>query len=136
MAAATNLLALDVGTVRIGIAQASSEVRMAHPLTTLANDTNLQDSLQKIIAEQQVGILVVGLPRNMQGEATAQTAYVETFVESLRYLELPIHFQDEALTSSKAETELSARGKPFSKGDVDALAATYILDDFLQTFSE
>jgi RNase H-fold protein (predicted Holliday junction resolvase) len=40
-------------------------------------------------------------------------------------------FQDEALTSRKAESELNKRGKPYAKGDVDALAATYILEDYL-----
>jgi RNase H-fold protein (predicted Holliday junction resolvase) len=39
--------------------------------------------------------------------------------------------QDEAVTSKRAEAELEARGKPYQRGDIDALAATYILEDFL-----
>jgi RNase H-fold protein (predicted Holliday junction resolvase) len=39
--------------------------------------------------------------------------------------------QDEAATSRQAESELQARGKPYSKEDIDALSATYILEDFI-----
>ncbi|MCX6728115.1 MAG: Holliday junction resolvase RuvX, partial [Candidatus Saccharibacteria bacterium] len=49
---------------------------------------------------------------------------------------VPTHLQDEALTSVKAEEELKSRGMPFEKGDIDALAATYILQDFLDELPE
>jgi putative Holliday junction resolvase len=77
--------------------------------------------------------LVVGLPRNMSGEPTKQTELVRQFVvRRLAGFELPMHFQDESLTSVKAEQELQQRKKPYVKGDVDALAATYILDDYME----
>jgi putative Holliday junction resolvase len=136
MTQVTNFLALDVGSVRIGLAGANSIVRIAHPLATLTNDESFLEKLTAILAEEQIGILVVGLPRNLDGDSTPQTDFVEAFVTQLEPLGLPIYFQDEALTSSKAEAELESRGKPFEKGDVDALAATYILDDFLQTHKE
>lgn len=136
MTQVSNYLALDVGSVRIGLAGANSIVCIAHPLSTLANDETFLEKLTAILAEEQVGILVVGLPRNLNGESTPQTDYVEAFVTQLEPLGLPIYFQDEALTSSKAEAELKSRAKPYKKGDVDALAATYILDDFLQTHKE
>jgi len=75
---------------------------------------------------------VVGLPRGMQGQHTAQTAEAEAFAKSLRAQSgLPVHMQDEAVTSKQAEDELKGRGKPYGKGDIDALAATYILQDWL-----
>ena len=81
--------------------------------------------------------LVVGLPRGLDGQETAQTQTVRDFAAQLReHVAVPMFWQDEALTSQKAEDELSLRKKPFAKGDVDALAATYILDDFLQDNSD
>jgi len=47
-------------------------------------------------------------------------------------LEVAIETADEALTSVRAKEELQSRGKPYEKGDVDALAATLILDDYLK----
>lgn len=76
--------------------------------------------------------LVVGYPRNQQGEATAQTRFVEDFVEQLGSLDVEIVFQDESLTSVKAEEYLRRQKKPFEKGEVDALAASFILQDYLE----
>ena len=85
-------------------------------------------------AERQVGQLVVGLPRNLNGQETAQTKAVQSFVEGLQaVVRLPIAWQDEAVTSRQAEAELNRRGKPYERGDIDALAACYILDDYLRT---
>jgi putative holliday junction resolvase len=129
-----SILALDVGGRRIGVARANPVARIAQPLTTLTNDADIISVLQKLIQAEDAGILVVGLPRNLEGQATAQTHSVEAFVEALkRHVTIPIYWQDEAVTSKKAESELSQRGKIYSKGDIDALAATYILEDFLHT---
>lgn len=127
------ILALDVGATRIGVATANTVARIASPLVTIANDDHTLANLRQLIAQHDVASLVVGLPRNLQGQATAQTQFTEAFVESLKgVIELPIYWQDEAVTSRQAEAELKQRGKPFAKGDIDALAATYILEDFLQ----
>jgi RNase H-fold protein (predicted Holliday junction resolvase) len=48
-------------------------------------------------------------------------------------IDIPVYRQDEAVTSLQATAELSSRGKPYSKAAIDALAATYILDDFLHS---
>lgn len=128
------ILALDVGQVRIGLARASSTVRLAEPLQTLTVGETVYQDIAAICAERQVGQLVVGLPRNLNGQETAQTKAVQSFVEGLRaVVQLPIAWQDEAVTSRQAEAELNRRGKPYEKGDIDALAACYILDDYLQT---
>ena len=128
-----SILALDVGEVRIGEAIASLVARLPRPLVTLDAQDNVMDHLRQIIANEAVGALVVGLPRNLHGEDTAQTEYVRNFGHELEQLGLPVSFQDEALTSQKAESELKARGKMYTKGDIDALAATFILEDFLIT---
>jgi len=127
------ILALDVGEKRIGVAVADAKVRFAHPLTTLANTEKIWEELAALVDEQQCGLIVVGLPRGLNGQETAQTKASEVFMQRLRAnLGLPVRAQDEAATSLKAKEELEARGKPYAKGEVDALAATYILEDYLQ----
>lgn len=127
-----NILALDVGQKRIGVALAHHIARLPRPLQTLNNDDAVWQALKEIIAAEEVAEIVVGLPRNLSGNDTAQTAYATDFADKLQQaVQLPIHFQDEALTSVQAEQELAARGRQFAKGDIDALAAVYILEDFL-----
>lgn len=128
------VLGLDVGNVRIGVALARSDVRIAQPLMTIDNNEQVYNVIKGLIDEHKVTAVVVGWPRGMQGQTTGQTTYVEAFVKALRLHlggPIPINLQDEALTSQKAEAELRSRHKPFEKAEVDALAATYILDDYL-----
>lgn len=127
-----SILALDFGSRRIGVAIASLVARLPRPLTTLQTESDYMEGLRQIIADNAVGAMVVGLPRNLDGESTAQTAAAQEFGHQLEALGLPVHFQDEALTSRKAEAELELRGK-YSKAEIDALAATYILEDFLNS---
>lgn len=127
------ILALDVGGARVGVSLASLIARLPHPHITLQNDDTLFEAIKTIIEVEAVGAIVVGFPRGLQGQHTQQTAAIETFVAELKqHVALPIYFQDEALTSKKAEAELNASGRPYDKGAIDSLAATYILDDFLQ----
>lgn len=127
-----SIIALDVGAKRVGVAVASLIARLPRPLMTLERERDFFAELEKLIVSEDAGALVVGFPRGMQGQSTAQTTATEDFVVDLRqHVSLPIVFQDEALTSNKAETELEARGRNYSKADIDALAATYILEDFL-----
>lgn len=132
-----SILALDVGGKRIGVALANAIARIARPVTTLENNENFMSNLHKIIVDENVAMLVVGLPRGLNGQHTTQTATVESFIDMLKeHISLPIHWQDEAVTSEKAEAELKGRGKDYKKGDIDALAATYILEDFLNDHPE
>lgn len=129
----STIIALDVGAQRIGVASANSIARIASPLVTVQHDEHVMDTLAKLVDTESASQLVVGLPRGLNGQETGQTKTVRDFVVELqKTIDLPIAFQDEALTSRKAEDELVARGKPFEKGDIDALAATYILEDYLQ----
>lgn len=133
----STILALDVGGKRIGVAAAHVIARIAHPLTTIENTSDITTTLQKLINEEGAIGLVVGLPRSLDGKDTEQTRTVRMFVDKLKeHIALPVYWQDEAVTSSKAETELQSRGQPYTKGDIDALAATYILEDFLQEHRE
>lgn len=127
-----SVVGLDVGAQRVGVAVASLTARLPRPLVTLTYDDVLFEKLQAIVNDENVAILVVGFPRGLQGQRTAQTQAIEDFSEELRsHVDVPIVFQDEAVTSRQAEEELRARGKDYSKADIDALAATYILEDYL-----
>jgi putative Holliday junction resolvase len=128
----TSILALDVGDARVGVAIASSAARLPRPLTTLERGDKFFEQLKAVVEYEFVNSIVVGLPRNLNGQETDQTASVQTFVRELKgHFDLDIHFQDEAVTSKQAEAELDKRGKPYKRGDIDALAATYILEDYL-----
>lgn len=127
-------LALDVGAKRIGVALAGQDVRFARPLTTLNHTDQIFTEISGLVQEHHATVLVVGFPRGLQGQTTDQTKTVEAFVEDLRrHVSVPIAWQDETLTSVKAEAELNSRHKDgvYNKADVDALAATYILEDYL-----
>lgn len=131
----STVLALDVGTRRIGVAVADSVARLARPLTTLQTSDQIFREIVQLTAEHGAAAIVVGLPRGLDGQTTRQTELVETFVRQLKHhLDIPVHLQDEALTSVQAEAELSERtNRAHQKADVDALAASYILEDFLKT---
>ena len=121
-----------MGEKRIGVAVADDSVRIAIPFTTIETDGNEIATIARLIIEQKAEILVVGYPRNQQGEATAQTQYVENFAEQLTELAPKLVFQDESLTSVIAEQRLIAQKKPYTKGDIDANAASIILQDYLE----
>ena len=126
-------MALDVGARRIGVALASSVARLPYPLATLEVGEDIHNEIQKLINQHQVEQLIIGLPRNLRSEETDQTRSVRMFAEGIEALLPSLHivWQDEALTSRKAEDELRSRKKPYVKGEIDALAATYILEDYL-----
>jgi putative holliday junction resolvase len=127
----SSIIALDVGESRIGIARANSLIGFPAPLLTLKNDKEFWSKLSEIIKEDLVTEIVVGLPRSLNGNDTEQTKYTQVFISELsRVTDLPIHTQDESLTSKKAEVEIANAKNP-KKYDVDSLAATYILEDFL-----
>ena len=133
----STLMALDVGERRIGVAIATASVRLAAPLTTLLRTETIMEDIEALAAEHNTKVLVVGLPRGLDGQHTAQTMAVEEFKAALeQYFPGPVFWQDEAVTSRQAEEELQARRKPYKKEDIDALSATYILDDFLRDHPE
>lgn len=127
------LIGLDVGEKRIGVSVADLAVRIAIPLTTVLVDGAEIEAIAKIIDDERADTLVVGYPRNQSGEPTTQTDYVEKFAVHLEPLAATIVYQDESLTSVIAEQRLKAQGKPYEKADIDAQAATIILQDYLES---
>jgi len=128
--ATNNVLGLDIGESKTGVARVNMIAKIAHPIITLKNDDSFINEITKIINAENIDTLVVGLPRNMSGEETAQTQYVRDYTKMhLEPLNLPIIFQDETLSSRAAEARL---GNGYRKADIDAMAAVIILEDFLE----
>ncbi len=127
---AKEYLGLDVGHKRIGVARASALAMLAEPLKTIATADGLA-KLEEIIKDRSAGAIVVGLPRNLNGDDTAQTEWVRDWVQKAQQkVQLPFYWQDEALTSAVAEAEVRANKQP---RDIDALAAAILLQDFLDS---
>lgn len=134
------LLALDIGAKRIGVATANTDTPIAIPrLTIEVKDDRPEETYQnlaKLLEEQQVEKLVVGLPRNSKGEETKQSDFVRNFIDDFtnkQSLKIPVEYQDESLTSVIAEEYLKTSGKPYAKSDIDAQAAALILTDYLES---
>ena len=101
-----NVLALDVGERRIGVALASMEARMASPLLTLdrREHADIMVRIKQLLAQHEIDTVVVGLPRGMEGQETDQTRSARQFAADLAEVcGLPVHLQDEAATSLAAE---------------------------------
>ena len=127
------ILALDVGEKRIGVAQGDEDMRIAFPYDTIEVDGTEVQAIAELVVASDVRTLVVGYPRNQSGEPTAQTQYVEDFVAKLTDLPAEVVFQDESLTSVMAEQRLKQQKAPYSKGDIDSMAACIVLEDYLGT---
>lgn len=126
------IVALDVGERRIGVAHAETHVRFPVAYGVVEVDGLEFERLREVITEFDPNLLVIGYPRNQNGEPTAQTRFVEAFAQKLEVLQIPLSFQDESLTSVLAEQYLKSQKKPYTKSDIDSHAAAIILGDFLE----
>ena len=128
----TNYMALDVGEKRVGVALANSEVKIAIPFGAVVVNGKELVEINRLIIDEEIDVLVVGLPRNQRGEETAQSGFVRRFAANFELSGPKLVFQDESLTSVLAEQQLKSTNQPYSKGDVDARAAGIILQDYLE----
>lgn len=132
------ILALDVGTRRIGLAVTDALGLTAQGLPTLVRGNKRADfsALRRVIRKHDVAEIVVGHPLRLSGEASAQTEKVSAFVEELRgHFSGPIHLWDERLTSAEANRLLDEAGRTRleRKGVVDQMAAVLILQAFMES---
>jgi putative Holliday junction resolvase len=132
------IMALDVGGRRIGVALSDTTRVLASPLTTLRAEPRDRAIAQiaALVAQHEVAEVVVGLPLTLSGEVGPQAQTVQTFADELRRaLDVPLHLFDERLTSVAAERMMIDMGiKPERrKARIDEVAASIILQDFLET---
>ena len=130
------VIGLDVGEKRIGVARGDTDTRIAVPLGFLMADDSEWEKLAQIITLNNISTVVVGLPRSNEGNETAQSNYARDYAKVLeeKFPGVEIVLQDETLTSVVAEERLQARKKPYDKGEIDAEAATIILQDYLERY--
>ena len=131
MAAKKNILALDVGDRRVGVALADSQIKIAVPYGYLERSDKVIQQITELMLDHDIDTLVIGYPRNQSGEATKQTESVEQFAKELAEVEIDadLVFHDESLSSVEAERRL---GRVKDKGEIDAEAASIILQDYLE----
>jgi len=132
------ILGLDVGEKRIGVARVDSSTRIAVPIGFINVDGGEWEQLAHLASLNNTKFFVLGLPRSNEGNETAQSLYARNFAKTLieKIPDAKVRFQDESLTSVEAEKRLKARKKKFEKGEIDAEAASIILQDFIENFHD
>ena len=152
-------LGLDVGDRRTGVAISDAQGILATPLTVLASigESALMEGILTLVEQHKVECIVVGLPRRLSGDLGKQAGKVTAFAEKLSCLarerslnQLDIQLWDERLSTKAAERlkrEAGGRGgnlhfrarrgagnhNPAIKAEVDAIAAAFILQGFLDS---
>jgi putative holliday junction resolvase len=130
------VLALDIGSVRIGVAVSDETGLLATPHSVIrrrSNQSALEDIL-RILAETGADLVVVGLPISLDGQLHGQANRVQSFAERLRKrLGVPMVYVDETLSSVRAEEILRERRvRPNRRRQhIDSVAAAVILQDYL-----
>lgn len=127
------VLGIDYGSKRIGLS-ISRDLRFSNRLKTVSNAAESINHIQEIISSEKIQTVVVGLPRNLNGEDTTQTKIVRKFVSELEDItKANVVLQDEADTSNLARARLKSQGLNDRQieQEVDAEAAVIILEDYL-----
>ncbi|MDX9720796.1 MAG: Holliday junction resolvase RuvX [Myxococcota bacterium] len=136
----SRVAALDIGTVRIGVALSDPLGIIAQPHAVLRNDPSVFERIRELCSAQEVETLVIGLPLRMDGRAGAAVRRSRAFAAELRRLMPNMTFVewDERLSSVGAERVLRDVGKSAkqSRGLSDAIAASLLLEGWLGTRNE
>ncbi|HSP38539.1 MAG TPA: Holliday junction resolvase RuvX [Frankiaceae bacterium] len=142
-------LAVDVGTVRVGVAGSDPRGLLASPLTALRRGADDLDQLVELVRERSAIEVVVGLPSTLAGRAGPSVEMARSYGTELagRIAPVPVRYVDERLTSVIAEQQIrssrNSRSRRSAKagardrvsGRVDALAAAGILQTYLDSLS-
>lgn len=129
------LLGLDVGDKRVGVAICDETQTLARPVLTLNRASKKEDfaRLEALCREHAIERVIVGLPKTLRGEEGPQAQRVRRYAAELQAaLNLPIEFWDERFSTVEARDMMMAVGRKLSsKGEIDAIAATVILQEYL-----
>jgi len=129
---AGRVLALDPGSVRVGVAVSDATATLASPLATLgAGD---RAGVADLVAQEGAALVLVGLPRNMDGSAGPAARLAEAEAAALAaVLAVPVLLVDERLTTVQADRALRRQGRraPARRRVVDQVAATVLLQGWL-----
>ena len=130
------ILALDHGTKRIGVAVSDETKTIAQPLEYISAEpfVNFLERLKKILLEKEIDLIILGLPRNMNGSYGSAAQKVEVFAAALKNaVAIPIKLLDERLTSKMANRILIQGNvrRDKRKEKVDKMAAAILLQSYL-----
>ena len=134
----SRIIAIDYGRKRSGIAVSDPLQMIANGLTTVPSG-QLLDFLISYIATESVELILVGLPKQMNNEASESMKYIEPFVKSLkkRLPDIPVEYVDERFTSVIAHRTMLEAGlkkkERRNKALVDEISATIILQGYLES---
>lgn len=121
------LLGIDWGSRRVGLALGNTLVRQASPLPDVATEEAF-GRIAELLDKEKASQVVMGLPRNLNGEETRMSETVRAVAKKLSLeLECEVVFQDETLSTVESERY----SKKYKDADPDSLAATVILQDYL-----
>ena len=129
-------LAIDYGLKRTGLAICDNSETVVSPLKVIQSREKLLEKIPEIIEAENVQAVVIGMPLNMDNSQGSQAEIVLKFAERLKTrLQIPVHFQDERLSSFGAEQKFASAGftKKQKTTRLDALAAAEILQAFLDS---
>lgn len=133
-----NVLAIDHGSKRVGMAIGSTEGGAAAPLKVVAHkgEAGLIEDIKAVIVGEDIGLVIVGEPFSSSGGASAQTETVRAFAARLEEaLDIPVKMEDERLSSREIEAHMQAMGgkKAWKASglDRDSAAATLFLQLYL-----
>ena len=132
------IMAVDLGKARTGIAVCDKMMFLASPLCVIEewNRDKLAEKIIQLAEKEKAELLVLGLPKNMDGSEGESAAGARAFADQLAELiDIPIKLQDERCTTMIAHQYLNdtnVRGKKRKK-TVDAVAATVILQSYIDS---
>ncbi len=134
------VLALDYGQKRVGVAISDALLLMAHGRETwhYRSPRELLERVQEFTKQESIGLIVVGLPRNMDGTEGEMSQKVRAFVAVLeQHVRVPVIVWDERLSSLQAQRTLTGLGKTVrqQRQIVDQLAAVFILQSYLDSLA-
>ena len=131
----STVVGLDHGSRRIGVAVGSEETGQAFARPALQRRSETRDlaELSALVKSEGATVVVLGLPRNMDGSEGPQAAAARSFGRALSAIGLEVVFVDERLTSWQAGEELASEGRRVSRasGVRDSAAARLILQEYL-----
>lgn len=128
-------LGIDYGAKRTGLAICDKGEKITSPLAVLENPNLFIEKILDTIKTEDVEAVVIGLPLNMDDSQGTQAKLALQFAEQLKkQIDIPIHFQDERLSTFAAEEKIAPAGftNKRRKKRLDAIAAAEILQTFLE----
>lgn len=133
-----DILALDIGTVRVGLALGNSKTRQIKILQTVNRAQNKAEKyVIDLIIQYNLRDIVVGIPLNEKSQKTKQSVKTEQFARRIaRRTNIKLHFVDEWGSSIEAKRRLNLAGLPEKtlrkSGIIDGKSASIILEEFFK----